>query len=144
MADLTEDHKHKSRGCLSSTTEITHDEVHQAASMGSSFSGQTIFMESGKDTTVKGSAILEEGDVTIQAGGNAHITASEDTVQELHQKEVKKSGLLGREDWVLPSGKNRRKTAMMKTIPSRKALSSAALRAMCASRLAKTSGRKRP
>ena len=94
-ADLTEDHKHKSHGFLSSTIEITHDEVHQAASIGSVVQGKTVSMESGRDTTAKGSAILGEGDVTIQAGGNAHITASEDTVQELHQKEVKKSGLLG-------------------------------------------------
>ena len=57
--------------------------------------GKTISMESGKDTTIQGSAVLGEGDMTIQAGGNARITASEDTVQELHQKEVKKSGLLG-------------------------------------------------
>ena len=74
---------------------MTYDEVHAKKNIGSLVQGKTVSMESGRDTTVKGSAILGEGDVTIQAGGNAHITASEDTVQELHQKEVKKSGLLG-------------------------------------------------
>lgn len=93
--DLVEDHKHKSHGFLSSTTETTHDEVHRTGNIGSAISGKTVTMTSGQDMDIKGSTVVSDDNTILHAGGKINITSAEETDSEIHNRTVKKSGLLG-------------------------------------------------
>ena len=93
--DLTEGHKHKSHGFLSTTTETTHDEARSTGNLESLISGNTVTLTSGGDTTVKGSTVISDDETRLTAGGNVNIESAQERDGEIHDRTVKKSGLLG-------------------------------------------------
>ena len=87
--------KYKERGLLSSktTTIKSHDESKTAT--GSLLSGDTLQMEAGANTTIKGSSIVGTHDVTMTSGKDTTIESAEEKEQHTYDKQVKKSGLMG-------------------------------------------------
>ena len=87
--------KYKERGLLSSktTTIKSHDESKTAT--GSLLSGDTVQMEAGANTTIKGSSIVGIHDVTMTSGKDTTIESTEEKEQHTYDKQVKKSGLMG-------------------------------------------------
>ena len=90
---LHESHK-ESSGILSSKSTDIYDYSHVNAVVGSSVSAGSAEIHSGKDTTVKGSSIAADHDVTIQTGGDLSVESAEQTSVSEYQKTVKKSGLI--------------------------------------------------
>ena len=87
--------KYKERGLLShkTTTIKSHDETKTAT--GSLLSGNTVQMEAGHTTTIKGSTIVGTHDVTMTSGKDTTIESTEEKEQHTYDKQVKKSGLMG-------------------------------------------------
>ena len=96
ITDLEEHHRHKERSLLSSTTTTTHDEVHAVQAQKSIIEGNTVSLQGGKDISLTGSAAASTKETALSAGRNISIHAAEETDKEIHKKQVKKSGLIGR------------------------------------------------
>ncbi|UMR30295.1 hemagglutinin repeat-containing protein [Massilia sp. MB5] len=62
--------------------------------IGSSVSGKTVAIDSGKDLNIRGSAIAGDGDVNLSAAGKVDIAAATSTSTEKHHKKVTESGFL--------------------------------------------------
>ncbi|MEQ1966499.1 hemagglutinin repeat-containing protein [Xenorhabdus nematophila] len=84
-----------SNSWVSSTTTTTRMQYDRTQAVSSTLSGDTVRIQSGKDTTVQGSNVVGTRDVTIKAGHNLNITTAEEKNHQLTQKEEKKSGLMG-------------------------------------------------
>jgi filamentous hemagglutinin len=91
---LDEAHQTKSKGFLSSRTFTTQDNVNASNSLGSSLSADSITFQSGKDINVQGSNVVATQGTTLNAAHNVNITAAQNTDNETHLRDVKKSGLL--------------------------------------------------
>ncbi|SMD03908.1 Haemagluttinin repeat-containing protein [Sporomusa malonica] len=89
---LVQTHKKKS-GFLSSKTTDKLDYSLVNEVKGSTISGDSVDISSGKDLTVKGSNVVATNDVTLHADNNVNITSAQETGQDEHYKRVKKSGL---------------------------------------------------
>ena len=87
--------QYKERGLLShkTTTIKSHDESKTAT--GSLLAGDTVQMEAGHTTTIKGSSIVGTHDVTMTSGEDTTIESAEEKEQHTYDKQVKKSGLMG-------------------------------------------------
>jgi len=91
---LDEAHQTKSKGFLTSRTFITQDNVNQTNSIGSSLSADSITLQSGKDINGQGSNIVATQATTLNAANNINITTAQNTNDETHLRDVKKSGLM--------------------------------------------------
>jgi filamentous hemagglutinin len=91
---LDEAHQTKTKGFLSSRTFTTQDNVNQTNSIGSSLSADSITLQSGKDINVQGSNIVATQNTTFNASNNINITTAQNTDDETHLRDVKKSGLM--------------------------------------------------
>jgi len=91
---LVQKHK-KTSGFLSSKTKDTRDYSLTNQVVGSSISGDSIEINSGKDLTVKGSTVVATNDVSLHADNDVNITSAQETGKDEHYKKVKKSGLMG-------------------------------------------------
>ncbi|SMD16482.1 hemagglutinin repeat-containing protein [Sporomusa malonica] len=89
---LVQTHKKKS-GFLSSKTTDKLDYSLVNEVKGSTISGESVDINSGKDLTVKGSNVVATNDVTLHAENDVSITSAQETGQDEHYKRVKKSGL---------------------------------------------------
>ena len=78
----------------SKKTVTTRDSVRDTSSIASTFSGDTIQLQSGRDLTVSGSNVVSTKGTVLQAGNNLTIEAARETHQESHFREEKKSGFL--------------------------------------------------
>ena len=85
--------KNKS-GMFSSEKTNIYDAGTSDSNAASTISGGTVYLTSGKNTTIIASNVVADNDVNITAGGNVNITAAEDTSSSTYKKQVKKSGLL--------------------------------------------------
>ncbi|KRB92814.1 hemagglutinin repeat-containing protein [Duganella sp. Root198D2] len=92
---LDEAHKHTSKGFLSKKTTTTHDQLETATAIGSSLDGSNVNVVAGRDLTVKGSSIIADQNLAIDAARNLSVLSVEDTAKSAHSMEVKKSGLTG-------------------------------------------------
>jgi len=92
---LDEAHKHTSKGFLSKTTVTTHAQLETATAIGSSLDGSNVNVLAGRDMTVKGSSIVADQTLSIDAARNLSVLSVEDTSRSANSKEVKKSGLTG-------------------------------------------------
>jgi len=94
--DVDEAHKHKghSGSGLSSVTISTRDTLAQTTTLATTLSGDSTTVKSGQNLTIKGSNVIATNDVNITAKGNIAITTAEETQDEEHMKQEKKSGLL--------------------------------------------------
>ncbi|WP_246182668.1 hemagglutinin repeat-containing protein [Pandoraea pneumonica] len=82
-------------GLLSKTTEERYREVHGTQTTGSTVSGDTVKIASGRDVSIIGSNVVADGNATVAAQGNVAITSAEDRQQSLSVSETKTSGVFG-------------------------------------------------
>ncbi|SFG82775.1 filamentous hemagglutinin [Duganella sp. CF458] len=92
---LDEAHKHTSKGFLSKKTVTTHDQLENATAIGSSLEGSNVNVLAGRDLTVKGSSIIADQNLSIDAARNLSVLSVEDTSKTANSMAVKKSGLTG-------------------------------------------------
>ncbi|NWC65553.1 hemagglutinin repeat-containing protein [Cedecea sp. P7760] len=83
------------KGFLSSKTTHTINETSSTREAGTLLSGDNVTLKAGNDLLVKGSSVVGDGNVALNAGNNVDIVAATDTDTSWHFKETKKSGLMG-------------------------------------------------
>ncbi|MBD2814924.1 hemagglutinin repeat-containing protein, partial [Xenorhabdus sp. Flor] len=84
-----------SNSWVSTTTTTTREQYDRTQAVSSTLSGDTVNIQSGKDTTVQGSNVAGTQDVAINAGNNLNIITAEEKNHRFSQQEEKKSGLMG-------------------------------------------------
>ncbi|ESS50405.1 hemagglutinin-related protein [Ralstonia solanacearum SD54] len=85
-----------SGSALSSKSASSSDAMHLDVGAGSSVSGNSVRVQAGNDLTVRNSAVVGSGDVSLNAvGGNVLITAGQNVRDESHSFEQKQSGFSG-------------------------------------------------
>ncbi|CVK19390.1 hemagglutinin repeat-containing protein [Sporomusa sphaeroides] len=89
---LVQTHR-KKKGTFSSKTTDTLDYALVNEVQGSTLSGDSVTINSGKDLTVKGSNVIGTNDIILHADDNITLTSAQETGKEEHYKRVKKSGL---------------------------------------------------
>ncbi|WP_312691469.1 hemagglutinin repeat-containing protein, partial [Kosakonia sp.] len=83
------------KGFLSKSTTHTISEQSATREAGTLLSGDSVTVKAGNDLQVKGSAVVGDSDVALNAGHNVDITAATNTDANWQLKEKKKSGLMG-------------------------------------------------
>ncbi|WP_213716197.1 hemagglutinin repeat-containing protein [Cedecea lapagei] len=83
------------KGFLSKKTTHTINETSSTREAGTLLSGDNVTLKAGNDLLVKGSSVVGDGNVALNAGHNVDIVAATDTDTAWHFKESKKSGLMG-------------------------------------------------
>ena len=99
----------KVSGILSTKTTDIYDARSIDQVVGSSISGGSVDLTSKKDTTVRGSTVIGDGDVHIQTGGNFTAESADEVSQSEYMKQVKKSGLLAGSGLGITIGKEKQK-----------------------------------
>lgn len=92
---LDEAHKHTSKGFMSKRTVTTHDQQESTTALGSSLEGGSVNVAAGRDLTVKGSSIVADQNLSLDAARNLSVLSAEDTATSANSTQVKKSGLSG-------------------------------------------------
>lgn len=82
-------------GFLSKTTTHTVREDYATQEKGSLLSGDNVSLSAGNDLKVKGSSVVGDGKVNLQAGNNVEIVAATEEQSSYRLDEKKKSGLMG-------------------------------------------------
>ncbi|MEM6134110.1 hemagglutinin repeat-containing protein [Pantoea sp. 3.5.1] len=93
--DLTEHSRQSSKGLLSGSSLETHDELHSSEALSTTLSGDSVRLQAGRDIAVTGSNVAGTQDVALTAGRDLSIATATETRDEVHQREEKKSGLMG-------------------------------------------------
>ncbi|WP_305067801.1 MULTISPECIES: hemagglutinin repeat-containing protein [unclassified Kosakonia] len=83
------------KGFLKKTTTHTISEQSATRESGTLLSGDNITLKSGNDLLVKGSNVVGDGNVALNAGHDVNIEAATNTDSNWQFKEKKKSGLMG-------------------------------------------------
>ena len=84
-----------SKGLLTSKSSKSSDMLHLDVGSSSTVSGDTVRVQAGNDLTVRNSAVVGNGDVSLAAGNNVLITAGQNVRDETHSLEQKQSGFGG-------------------------------------------------
>ncbi|TQI82469.1 filamentous hemagglutinin [Serratia fonticola] len=80
------------KGFLSKTTTHTVREDYATQEKGTMLSGNNVSLSAGNDLTVKGSAVVGDGKINLQAGNNVEIVAATEEQSSYQLNEKKKSG----------------------------------------------------
>ncbi|WP_025121277.1 MULTISPECIES: hemagglutinin repeat-containing protein [unclassified Serratia (in: enterobacteria)] len=83
------------KGFLSKTTTHTVREDYATQEKGTLLSGDNVSLSAGNDLSVKGSSVVGDGKVNLQAGNNVEIVAATEEQSSYRLDEKKKSGLMG-------------------------------------------------
>ncbi|WP_447874671.1 hemagglutinin repeat-containing protein [Serratia fonticola] len=83
------------KGFLSKATTHTVREDYATQEKGTLLSGDNVSLSAGNDLTVKGSSVVGDGKVNLQAGNNVEIVAATEEQSSYRLDEKKKSGLMG-------------------------------------------------
>ncbi|MCK3669954.1 hemagglutinin repeat-containing protein [Photorhabdus noenieputensis] len=94
-SDLVEHSKQTSKGWLSKSSVETHDEVHDRQALSTTFSGDKVTLQAGKDLNIRGSNVAGTQDVSLNAGHQLTVTTAAEAHDETHLRQEKKSGLMG-------------------------------------------------
>ncbi|MCC8376372.1 hemagglutinin repeat-containing protein, partial [Photorhabdus bodei] len=94
-SDLVEHSKQTSKGWLSKSSVETHDEVHDRQALSTTFSGNKVTLQAGKDLNIIGSNVAGTQDVSLNAGHQLTVTTAAEAHDETHLRQEKKSGLMG-------------------------------------------------
>lgn len=81
------------KGFLSKTTTHTVREDYATQEKGTLLSGDNVSLSAGNDLTVKGSSVVGDGKVNLQAGNNVEIVAATEEQSSYRLDEKKKSGV---------------------------------------------------
>ncbi|TEA26638.1 hemagglutinin repeat-containing protein, partial [Candidatus Schmidhempelia bombi] len=91
---LSANSKITSKGLLSKSTTITHNEVDNQWQSGSSLVGGTINIQADNNLQVSGSQVVGRQDTVLKAGGDITIDAAKEQYYNEQYKQTKKSGLM--------------------------------------------------
>ena len=105
---LHEEHNKVSRLLSSKTTDI-YDYSKQNTVVSSNVSAGEIAISSKKDTSITGSNVVADNDVSVKTGGNLNIGSAEQTSESFYVKQVKKSGILSGGGLSFTIGKEKQK-----------------------------------
>ncbi|WP_083451851.1 hemagglutinin repeat-containing protein [Photorhabdus heterorhabditis] len=94
-SDLVEHSKQTSKGWLSKSSVETHDEVHDRQVLSTTFSGDKVNLQAGKNLNIRGSNVAGTQDVSLNAGHQLTVTTAAEAHDETHLRQEKKSGLMG-------------------------------------------------
>ncbi|NHB94591.1 hemagglutinin repeat-containing protein, partial [Photorhabdus cinerea] len=94
-SDLVEHSKQTSQGWLAKSSVETHDEVHDRQALSTTFSGDKVNLQAGNDLHIRGSNVAGTQDVSLNAGHQLTVTTAAEAHDETHQRQEKKSGLMG-------------------------------------------------
>ncbi|NHB90477.1 hemagglutinin repeat-containing protein, partial [Photorhabdus tasmaniensis] len=94
-SDLVEHRKQASQGWLSKSSVETHDEVHDRQALSTTFSGDKVNLQAGKDLHIRGSHVAGTQDVSLNAGHQLTVTTAAEAHDETHLRQEKHSGLMG-------------------------------------------------
>ncbi|ETS33333.1 filamentous hemagglutinin family [Photorhabdus khanii NC19] len=94
-SDLVEHSKQTSKGWLSKSSVETHDEVHDRQALSTTFSGDKVNLQAGKDLHISGSNVAGTQEVSLNAGHQLTVTTAAEAHNETHLRQEKKSGLMG-------------------------------------------------
>ncbi|WP_387555471.1 hemagglutinin repeat-containing protein, partial [Photorhabdus sp. RM126S] len=94
-SDLVEHSKQTSKGWLSKSSVETHDEVHDRQALSTTFSGDKVTLQAGKDLHISGSNVAGTQDVSLNAGHQLTVATAAEAHNETHLRQEKKSGLMG-------------------------------------------------
>ncbi|HZU93176.1 MAG TPA: hemagglutinin repeat-containing protein, partial [Microbacterium sp.] len=84
----------KDRGILTSTSNSITGQAHTNTAIASSFSGNNIAMESGRDLNIVGSDVSARGDASLTAGRNVNITSALEASSATADRSRTTSGLI--------------------------------------------------
>ena len=84
-----------SHGFLSKKTVATHEQSQSTAALGSSLEGGSVQIQAARDVNVKGSSIIADQGLLIDAARNLSVLSVEETYKSFSSKDMKKSGLTG-------------------------------------------------
>jgi len=82
-----------SSGALSSSSTHSKDKQNGTQAVGSTFSGDKVLVQAGKDVNVTGSNVVSTTGTTIAAAQNVNIVTSQNTVNQIYSKVEKQSGM---------------------------------------------------
>ncbi|WP_412770459.1 hemagglutinin repeat-containing protein [Ralstonia solanacearum] len=92
--DVDEAHQFKgSSSWFSKKTITTRNTLSETTTQGTTFSGNTTYVQAGNDINVKGSNVVSTEGTTLIAKHDVNIEAATDSTTERHLREEKKSGL---------------------------------------------------
>ncbi|PQQ22168.1 hemagglutinin repeat-containing protein, partial [Photorhabdus hindustanensis] len=94
-SDLVEHSKQTNKGWLSKSSVETHDEVHDRQALSTTFSGDKVNLQAGKNLNISGSNVAGTQDVSLSAGHQLTVTTAAEAHDETHWRQEKKSGLMG-------------------------------------------------
>ncbi|PQQ22151.1 hypothetical protein C6H69_24940, partial [Photorhabdus luminescens] len=83
-SDLVEHSKQTSKGWLSKSSVETHDEVHDRQALSTTFSGDKVNLQAGKDLNISGSNVAGTQDVSLSAGHQLSVTTAAEAHDETH------------------------------------------------------------
>ncbi|AEK61565.1 hemagglutinin repeat-containing protein [Collimonas fungivorans] len=84
-----------SHGMLSSSSSRSQMNSDTTDAVGSSFTGKSIAIQSGRDTNVQGSQVIAKDDLSMNAGRDLNIVSAQQTSKDSFSAEEKKSGFSG-------------------------------------------------
>ncbi|WP_233176983.1 hemagglutinin repeat-containing protein [Ralstonia sp. ASV6] len=94
--NVDEAHQHKGSSSLfSKKTITTRDTLSETTTQGTTFSGNTTYVQAGNDINVRGSNVVSTDGTTLIAKHDVNIEAASDSTTERHFREEKKTGLFG-------------------------------------------------
>ena len=79
-------------GFMSSSKTERRDTFNETKAVGSNISGDTVIVQANNNIGIQGSNVVSTNGTTVQAGGDITITSAANTQNEIHSKQVKKSG----------------------------------------------------
>jgi filamentous hemagglutinin len=84
----------ESSGFLSSSSTTTRNESNRSDAIGSTVSGDSVNIQSGRDINVTGSNVAGTRDVALNAGGDVNIKAATSTYSQSSYSHTEESGLM--------------------------------------------------
>ena len=94
--DVDEAHRHKGKSSwFSSKTIATRNTLSETTNQGTTFSGNTAYVQAGNDINLTGSNVVSTDGTALNAKRDVNIKAAIDSVTERHFRKETKSGLFG-------------------------------------------------
>ncbi|MFG3450099.1 hemagglutinin repeat-containing protein [Stenotrophomonas sp. NPDC047960] len=93
--DLVVDGFTRKKKTLSTTATTTHDQSSTSYAVGTTVTGKTVDILAGNNVGISGSTVLADNDLRIAAANNVTIESAQDTFNEAHSFNQKKSGITG-------------------------------------------------
>lgn len=91
---VDEAHQHTGRSSIfARTTVTTRDTLDQTTAQATTLSGKTVTVQAERDVTITGSNVVSDAGTTLAAKNNLSIVAANNTTEEAHFRDEKKSGI---------------------------------------------------